>query len=156
MKGGTAPSGGNNVARSPRLDYYGQTVEDDEETEDEDEVDVPLIEPAPRRNRFAEESICACSRFSLLKKGQLANLDDYVKHVASQHWTVPYEPIMKVKKIQTFFEHHYNHRGHRQTWFYHQVTKQSSDDNDASSSRRNGTPSRMDKVENYWLASSYR
>lgn len=122
LNGGAFPAGVK-ATENIHLDYYGQRVEDEVESENEDEDDIALIEPAPRRNQFAEESICACCRFSLLKKSELVILDDYAKHVTTQHWDVPYVGIMKVKRVQTTFEQHWNHRGHRATWLYRQVTR---------------------------------
>ena len=77
------------VSDATQTHYYGQCIsEDDVERDNEDADSIPLIERAPRRARFAEESICACCRFSLLRMSELAILDDYAKHVVTQHWSV--------------------------------------------------------------------
>lgn len=107
------------VSDAKQTDYYGQVLsEDDAESDNENTDSIPLIEPAPRRARFAEESICACCRFSLLRKSELAILDDYAKHVATQHWSVPYLEKLKVQRIKYKFERLYTDRGHRERWFY--------------------------------------
>ena len=112
------------VSDAKQTDYYGQVLsEDDAESDNEDADSIPFIEPAPRRARFAEESICACCRFSLLKKSELAILDDYAKHVATQHWSVPYLEKLKVQRIKYKFERLYTERGHRETWFYRLVMR---------------------------------
>ena len=112
------------VSDATQTDYYGQWIsEDDAESDNENEDSIPLIEPAPRRARFAEESICACCRFSLLRKSELAILDDYAKHVATQHWSVPYLEKLKVQRIKHKFEKWYMDRGHRETWFYKLVMR---------------------------------
>lgn len=115
-------SSSSSVSDATQTDYYGQCIfEDDAESDNEDADSIPLIEPAPRRAQFAEESICACCRFSLLRKSELAILDDYAKHVATQHWSVPYLEKLKVQRIKHKFEKLYTDRGHVQTWFYRLV-----------------------------------
>lgn len=106
-----------------QTDYYDEVVDEDDESEDEDADNIPLIEPAPRCSRFAEESICACCRFSLLKKSELAILDGYAKHVATEHWSVPYMGEIRVRKIKHKFQKLWATRGHWETFFYRQVTQ---------------------------------
>ena len=54
----------------------------------------------------------------MLRKSELAILDDYAKHVATQHWSVPYLEKLKVQRIKHKFEKLYMDRGRRETWFY--------------------------------------
>ena len=117
------------VSEATQTDYYDQPIEEDDADSDDEDADVilPLLQPAPQRTRFADDSICACCRFSLLKKAELNILDDYAKHVNTYDRSVVFPEQLKVRKIKHKFQKWYATRGHlethRESWLFWQTMK---------------------------------
>ena len=116
------------VSEATQTDYYDQPIEEDDADSDDENADViPLLQQAPQRTRFADDSICACCRFSLLKKAELNILDDYAKYVNTYDRSVVFPEQLKVRKIKHRFQKWYAIRGHlethRESWLFWQTMK---------------------------------